>query len=698
MTLDVSKYYVLLVEAKNIDASTVTAYIDYGTGSLYGDDLTSYTTSFGTSYKKFKPTSVTVQVGCRVYDGGSTIGSAYFDGIRLYEIDQATYDKIDVDPEYTSDKLAEKFPYVDSVQHLQNPTVTVQGKNLLPPLSDWSISSLTTANSPYSFTKRPTSTWSENVKVVIPCLPSQQYTIAVTAPSTSGVSVTIKGIDAGGSVIGSYIISTGITNTASYTFTTPSNAVTMSVEIKNSVVATLTASDFILSLGSTALPFEPANPSYLYALTTLAEGETMQEIDGQQVKTKKWQTGLRLDGSLAWDLSTDFTGFKRGRTVLTTADFINDTGVVTNYKGDVLTRILFEDIGIKSGIGSQALGHGTGHIYIDVADTETGFGETYTPLAAEVKAYFYGWRMNNGVFGTPYNGTGTKTWAKMSATDNAGAVTTCPTTQAAGEGNYTLHYQLATPVTEAVQVEGAVSFVAGLNQYELGEGVIVREVASPYYYSSFYYFNDLAFSACYAKYRVDKILQVYRNGLPDDQWTIHTDSAYGKNRAKITSANYDPTAVYSVTYIALDKYLLTNNAVTATGEYQTNLRTVVTEVVADLANVQTDVTILKNTTAKKLQGQWIAPTLVNSWVTHVTPGYLKDDMGFVHLKGAVKTGTVPSVAFTLPAGYRPSVAIVMPITSNNAYGQLTIGTDGTVTVNIGNTASVYLDGVTFRAE
>ncbi|WP_221175439.1 hypothetical protein [Brevibacillus panacihumi] len=46
-------------------------------------------------------------------NGSITTGIAYMDGVRIYEIDKATYDKIDVDPNYTGDKLAQKFPYTD---------------------------------------------------------------------------------------------------------------------------------------------------------------------------------------------------------------------------------------------------------------------------------------------------------------------------------------------------------------------------------------------------------------------------------------------------------------------------------------------------------------------------------------------------------------------------------------------------------
>jgi hypothetical protein len=56
------------------------------------------------------------------------------------------------------------------------------------------------------------------------------------------------------------------------------------------------------------------------------------------------------------------------------------------------------------------------------------------------------------------------------------------------------------------------------------------------------------------------------------------------------------------------------------------------------------------------KGKWIAPTLINSWTGAEGYGYLKDPLGFVHLRGAFSTGASATTAFVLPAGYRPGVA------------------------------------------
>lgn len=68
----------------------------------------------------------------------------------------------------------------------------------------------------------------------------------------------------------------------------------------------------------------------------------------------------------------------------------------------------------------------------------------------------------------------------------------------------------------------------------------------------------------------------------------------------------------------------------------------------------TDLLTLVNTKADKTQEAWITPTLLNGWVADsgFPVGYFKDNMGVVHIKGRVSSGTTSSTIFVLPAGYR----------------------------------------------
>ncbi len=104
---------------------------------------------------------------------------------------------------------------------------------------------------------------------------------------------------------------------------------------------------------------------------------------------------------------------------------------------------------------------------------------------------------------------------------------------------------------------------------------------------------------------------------------------------------------------------------------------------------------------------WIAPTLLNSWVNFggvTSPvGYYKDATGRVWLRGVLKSGTLNTSAFTLPAGYRPAY-------DHNTEGSDTataqsgrcavLATGGVVLGNGGVGANTFfsIDGISFRAE
>lgn len=109
------------------------------------------------------------------------------------------------------------------------------------------------------------------------------------------------------------------------------------------------------------------------------------------------------------------------------------------------------------------------------------------------------------------------------------------------------------------------------------------------------------------------------------------------------------------------------------------------------------------------QQSWIAPTLLNSWVNYGNPytpvGYMKDAMGFVHIKGFVKSGASGSAVFNLPAGYRPAVngSIYGVCNAGPGHGDLVIqeSTGAVVPYNVtaGSNVTMYASlNITFMAE
>ena len=95
------------------------------------------------------------------------------------------------------------------------------------------------------------------------------------------------------------------------------------------------------------------------------------------------------------------------------------------------------------------------------------------------------------------------------------------------------------------------------------------------------------------------------------------------------------------------------------------------------------------------------PAFENSWANYSaaynSAAYMKDSLGFVHLKGLVKDGTIGQAVFTLPAGYRPANTVLQSTVSNSAAGASYIYATGAVNAQIGNNAWFSLEGITFYA-
>jgi hypothetical protein len=124
--------------------------------------------------------------------------------------------------------------------------------------------------------------------------------------------------------------------------------------------------------------------------------------DGRWLKEKRWVTDVVLDGALTW-ASTDGTGYKRMSASISPSGVAN-IGLISKYDGKI---IKFN--GTPSA-ADEFSNTGTS-IFIALADTDTGFGETYTPTAAEIANFMNGWKMSDSAFAA-YS-TGTKYWTAV---------------------------------------------------------------------------------------------------------------------------------------------------------------------------------------------------------------------------------------------------------------------------------------------
>lgn len=98
---------------------------------------------------------------------------------------------------------------------------------------------------------------------------------------------------------------------------------------------------------------------------------------------------------------------------------------------------------------------------------------------------------------------------------------------------------------------------------------------------------------------------------------------------------------------------------------------------------------------------WTTLTLLNGWVIFeaaTPPKYMKDPLGFVHLKGNVKDGAISTVLGNVPVGYRPAERIRVVVSSNLVNeGNVIIEANGNITPVAGFAGHVSLDNISYLA-
>ncbi|MCY9660300.1 pectinesterase family protein [Paenibacillus chondroitinus] len=533
------------------------------------------TTGFGLAYRKFISTG---SVGINLYTIATAAGQFFYvDGVRLYALSDAEYSAIDG---MTTTQIAAKYPYVDDVKHVTAPYVIKYGENLLPPLYDYNLNSGSpTIVSPYSGLV----TNNDKFIIQIPVIAGQAYSISATSFDTNGrIFVAENGGATKVDISGSGLLK-------SENFTIGAGITQINIRLLGLSATPTAMSNPILNLGSTAKPFVGRNDNLITFPNVRLAGsidgtvyDTLFERDGKYFIERRFHE-VTLDGRLNWGINTDFTGYKRVY-INVGANITANTQRGVKYDGKILGAISAVD-------GIQL--NNDGNLFLDIADTDSGWGESYLPSNDEVKAYFYGWKMYDGVNGANSYVSGTKAWCYRASVGYSGGTNTLPTVIIPANGfwsPYRISYQLATPLFQEISVEGGISFHEGLNKIEVGQGMIVREKANPNTADpGFYRFNSSYLFDSKLTNRTSRILTIYKNGKVDTaKWILinglDSGFAYGTQYAQISAANFDSTAVYEVTYLALEQYLLSIPVQAITGQVASNLKTVVEILATDQAD------------------------------------------------------------------------------------------------------------------
>lgn len=127
------------------------------------------------------------------------------------------------------------------------------------------------------------------------------------------------------------------------------------------------------------------------------------------------------------------------------------------------------------------------------------------------------------------------------------------------------------------------------------------------------------------------------------------------------------------------------------------------ELVANLSGDSSKISALEN---KLTLPAWIVPTLQNwwvnrsvaNWVWHNDAGYMKDWLGFVHIRGLLSNWTITACIFTLPAWYRPMNRYVYTAYSTTGAARVDVRADWCVWPMNWSNGRFPLDWITFKAE
>jgi len=515
----------------------------------------------------------------------------YAPRVALYEVPPESYDKILV--EWDAAAVANRYPMVEGIKSLQNPIVTVEGMNILPPFTEWySLNSGATIKSPYELVLNATAdnmlSWT-----YVNVLPNTLYTFRREANDKIAMTITDEtGLTA---IVG---YGPGTTNYNVTTFNTGSNTrIRVYLRNVNGYRGEVLMKDTMIVLGDKEKPFVPRNPSYLYAETVLRGLNNLHDVlyqdDGKWKVLKKWEEVL-LDGTNPWLWHADYAGYK----AIKVADAFGpsttyaNTSIyqVTNHLGALLKKMTTSgDLELNNAaawFGNITGTVGVADVILTVPDILTGWADSYTPTSDEIKSYFNGWKVKT-VDGS------NKPTAWVSVLDGKDAPTQTldyvKTNKAPDYTGYRLLYQLATPkiVDITDKVEGTLS-VSGQTQVSLDSGVIVREKVIPVLASdNYYYVNG---STAPLSRKVKKILAVYKGNVQDDfqinnQFAANVGTV-GNEYARKPQESFDPAASYYATYLVMEKEKFTTNPVNVKVSYNTSIRSTVDQMNEQLADVK----------------------------------------------------------------------------------------------------------------
>lgn len=646
----------------------------------------------------------------------SAVGNAgYADALRLYEISDTEYTAL---PTMTSEQIAAAYPYVDSLSPVRDPYVIAYGENLLPALQEWTnIEGTPIINNRYSVDVSSTNKMIHNSVAVVP---GATYTLsAVSSGSTGRIFV----YNTNGAV--ALADSTG-SGSISATFKVPVGVNVVEVRLLGTGTTPVNLSNVMLNVGSTAKSFKPREDTMLALQTDLyanpVTGTNADEIfeqEGQYFRLTKWKKYVPGTETIV-TASSNFPNYK-WFWLKPSLDVVKNSGYSIKYDGKLLTKISAGSAPTASDqyVILDSTDANPNTILLTIGNSDSGWGDNYTPTVEEIRAYFLGWKMftdGQDALINQYNGSGTKRWVKIGhivtsnipQADYTSSISQIEYGYVNFSKSYELVYQLAKPFLKPIISEGQLLLQEGDNQIEVGTGIVLRESAKPlkdpFNGGTNWNINNgsSSYEASLTKNKISKIIGVYKNSHLDN-WTIYPKTVTNAGGlAQQSDANFDIAASYSISYITLNQTPMVN----ISGEYGLNEKAILQELISGFKQTTTRLSIVENKKADKYVSNWITATLLNGWSGKIE--YMKLSSGLVVFRGSITGGltAVDTVLFTIPAGFGFQTQRPLELRLRTSNGStdavnstIIIKNTGRVTIqNSWYNAGAWFDGISYMGE
>ena len=417
--LDTTKYYLFSAYLKNGNATNVRILKEItGGGNALSSALITDATKFTRVGFLAQPSDVVLSNYLCVTVNGTSGQYAYVDGIQINEITASEY-------ALGANVLLDKYPYVDGYACLTNPSIEIRHNNLIrngnteESTGYWikdtsSTVSMSIVNNKFAITTSDTggSHWyTQKVKVK----PNTNYYISANLSDTTNSIINIT--DSNNAV--SLTTALGVFNTGNY------SEIGINMQTKNVAPVGIYYFDSIMLVEGDIAPASYKSCDIQRAVIEgqFADGDYVVYDNGEVTGQINWQHKTLFGKDYDWQFTDDQIGFKR----------IQITGGVSLFNAQLIASSTTGNLyGVKydgkilSGgavISSEEIHTGSissGHLFLSVSDTDTGFIETINPNNDEVKVSMNGWKAVHN------NGTRYDVWINVSSTSPNTDITAFP--------------------------------------------------------------------------------------------------------------------------------------------------------------------------------------------------------------------------------------------------------------------------------